>query len=453
MKKISLKMNSIRKIIIPLFISFFSLLIISGNSAEPAKTSFEAVTAKLDRNGHLLAYFNTAKTMKQLGQMMDSLIEIAKSNDSANPLANNPFIGPMVSGISEAIKPAYEESGIGQIGGVGMSSLAIKKDQWRQKTFIYRDSKKGEGLIWEMFGSEPHSLEILELAPAQTALLAHSDLRISALMDWVDRISEKVTGGQSVTASAPTEFKDILNAFDDEVGFLMTLDPNKQLKIPGFMIQAEEDLEMNSFAFALIARTRGDKIISMINETMEGGFATPQRTKLKGVNLNSIPLPLPIPIEGLDISPCYFQVDDYMVLASSTSLGKSIIEAKNGKGQITENDDFRRLTEGLDLTSNGISYVSSNFTEWSIKLNELSMGQMPKELKDSFDIYLKYNQQMEGMVSLIKSEKDGIMLETRSSVNLTGEYLAHTAASIAIILGSSVQQFNESGMFDDLGGF
>ena len=446
-------MNSIKQIIIPLLTCFLSLKIISANSAEPAKTNFEAVTAKLDRNGHLLAYFNTAKTMKQLDQMMDSLIEIANSNDSANPLANNPFLGPMVSGITEAIKPAYEESGIGQIGGVGMSSLAVKKDQWRQKTFIYREPEKSNGLIWEMFGSEPHSLEILELAPAQTGLLAHSDLRISALMDWIDRISEKVTGGQSVMASAPAEFKDILNAFDDEVGFLMTIDPNKQLKIPGFMIQAEEDLEMDSFAFALIARTKGDKILSIINEAMEGGFAPPQKTKIKGVNLNSIPLPLPIPIEGLDISPCYFQVDDYMVLASSTSLGKSIIEAKNGKGQITENDDFKTLTEGLDLTSNGISYVSSNFTEWSIKLNELSMGQMPKELKDSFNIYLEYNKQIKGMISLIKSEKDGIMFETRSSVNLTGEYLAHTAASIAIILGNSVQQFNESGMFDDLGGF
>ena len=446
-------MNSIKQIIIPLLTCFLSLKIISVNSAEPAKTNFEAVTAKLDRNGHLLAYFNTAKTMKQLDQMMDSLIEIANSSDSANPLANNPFLGPMVSGITEAIKPAYEESGIGQIGGVGMSSLAVKKDQWRQKTFIYREPEKSNGLIWEMFGSEPHSLEILELAPAQTGLLAHSDLRISALMDWIDRISEKVTGGQSVMASAPAEFKDILNAFDDEVGFLMTIDPNKQLKIPGFMIQAEEDLEMDSFAFALIARTKGDKILSIINEAMEGGFAPPQKTKIKGVNLNSIPLPLPIPIEGLDISPCYFQVDDYMVLASSTSLGKSIIEAKNGKGQITENDDFKTLTEGLDLTSNGISYVSSNFTEWSIKLNELSMGQMPKELKDSFNIYLEYNKQIKGMISLIKSEKDGIMLETRSSVNLTGEYLAHTAASIAIILGNSVQQFNESGMFDDLGGF
>ena len=446
-------MISIKQIIIPLLTCFLSLKIISVNSAEPAKTNFEAVTAKLDRNGHLLAYFNTAKTMKQLDQMMDSLIEIANSSDSANPLANNPFLGPMVSGITEAIKPAYEESGIGQIGGVGMSSLAVKKDQWRQKTFIYREPEKSNGLIWEMFGSEPHSLEILELAPAQTGLLAHSDLRISALMDWIDRISEKVTGGQSVMASAPAEFKDILNAFDDEVGFLMTIDPNKQLKIPGFMIQAEEDLEMDSFAFALIARTKGDKILSIINEAMEGGFAPPQKTKIKGVNLNSIPLPLPIPIEGLDISPCYFQVDDYMVLASSTSLGKSIIEAKNGKGQITENDDFKTLTEGLDLTSNGISYVSSNFTEWSIKLNELSMGQMPKELKDSFNIYLEYNKQIKGMVSLIKSEKDGIMFETRSSVNLTGEYLAHTAASIAIILGNSVQQFNESGMFDDLGGF
>ena len=446
-------MSSIQKIIIPFYVVCLSLLCNSAYGAESPKTSFEAVTAKLDRNGHLFAYFNTAKTMKQLDQVIDSLLEAAQSNESSNLLADNPFIAPMISGITDAIKPAYEESGINQIGGVGMSSFAVKKDQWRQKTFVYRDPQKEDGLIWEMFGSEPHDLEILELAPSQTGFLAHSDLRISALMDWIDRISEKVTGGQSVTASAPAEFKDILNAFDDEVGFMMTLDPNKQLKIPGFMIQAENDLEMNSFAFALIARTKGDKILSMINDAMEGGFAPPQRTKIKGVNLNSIPLPLPIPIEGLDISPCYFQVDDYMVLASSTSLGKNIIEARNGKGQIKENDDFKSLTDGLDLKSNGIGYMSADFTKWSIKLNELSMGQMPEELKDSFDIYLNYNKQVKGMVSLIKSDKDGIMLETHSSVNLTGEYLAHTAASIAIILGSSVQQFNESGMFDDLGGF
>ena len=57
-------------------------------------------------------------------------------------------------------------------------------------------------------------------------------------------------------------------------------------------------------------------------------------------------------------------------------------------------------------------------------------------------IYLDYTKQMKGMVSLVKSEKDG-SVETHSSVNLFGEYMVHTLASIAII-GNSLQEFNNS---------
>ena len=45
------------------------------------------------------------------------------------------------------------------------------------------------------------------------------------------------------------------------------------------------------------------------------------------------------------------------------------------------------------------------------------------------------------------------MLETHSSVNLFGEYMVHTLANIAIMVGNSLQQLNDTGMFEDLGGF
>ena len=129
-----------------------------------------------------------------------------------------------------------------------------------------------------------------------------------------------------------------------------------------------------------------------------------------------------------------------MVIASSTALGKSIIEAKDGKGRLTDNDEFKTITNGLDLDANGISYASAGATEWGMKVNELSMGQLPEELKTTMQIYLDYSKQMKGMVSLVKSEKDGVMLETHSSVNLFGEYMVHTLASIAIMVGNSLQQ-------------
>jgi len=46
-----------------------------------------------------------------------------------------------------------------------------------------------------------------------------------------------------------------------------------------------------------------------------------------------------------------------------------------------------------------------------------------------------------------------VLIETHSNVNMFGEYMVHTLASIAITVANSLQQFNDSGMFEDLGGF
>lgn len=422
-------------------------------TAAAEKTSFEAVTSKLDPNGHLYAYMNTAKVLKQLDQMIDGLLEFAQGDDPNNPLTANPLFGPMIANITGAIKPAYEESGLNQIGGLGMSSFAVKTNLWRSKIYAHRNSQEGEGLIWKMLGSTPHNLDVLELTPETAGLLAHTDLDVNALLDWVDRISEKVSGGQTMTASMPGEVKDILNAYDGEIGFMLALDPEKQVTFPGFMFQMEEDIKMDSFSFALLLRAKDETILTMINDAMAGGLAAPQKTKVGSTTIQSIPLPLPIPIPGLDISPCYFQVGDYVVITSSTALGKSIIEAKDGKGRLTDNAEFKTVTNGLDLNANGISYASAGATEWGMKMNELTMGQMPEELQGSFQIYLDYAKQLKGMVSLIKSDKEGVLIETHSSVNLYGEYLVHTMASVAIMVGNSLQQFNDTGMFEDLGGF
>ena len=416
------------------------------------KTSFEAVTAKLDPNGHLYAYMNTAKAMKQLDQMIESMLEMTREGGE-DSFINNPLFGPMIGGLVDAIKPAYDESGLNQIGGVGMSSFALKEDLWRSKMYAHRNSQESEGLIWKMLGDTPHDLAVLDLAPEDTGILAHTDLNINALLNWIDLISEKINNGQTLTAEMPTEVRDILNSYDGEVGFLMTLDPNKELTLPGFMFQMEEDIVMDAFAFAFLMRAKDDKILTMMNDAMAGGFAPPQKTKVGLVTLNSIPLPMPIPIPGLDISPCYFQIDDYMVLASSTAMGKSIIEAKNEKGRLKDTDEFKAVTREIDLKANSVIFTSSKANEWGMKINELSMGQLPEELKSTMQIYLDYTKQMKGMVSLVKSDKDGVMIETHSSVNLFGEYMVHTFASVAIMVANSLQQFNDSGMFEDLNDF
>ena len=170
-----------------------TLPVTPAQSAE--KTSFETVTAKLDPNGHLYAYMNTAKAMKQLDQIIESMLEMNREGGE-NSLINNPLFGPMIGGLVDAIKPAFDESGLNQIGGVGLSSFALKEDLWRSKIYAHRNSQEREGLIWKMLGDTPHDLAVLDLAPKDTGILAHTDLDINALTQkqltppYVPRIKE-----------------------------------------------------------------------------------------------------------------------------------------------------------------------------------------------------------------------------------------------------------------------
>ena len=109
-----------------------------------------------------------------------------------------------------------------------------------------------EGLIWKMLGDTPHDLAV-SIWPGGHRHPRPTDLNINALE--LDRpYFEKLNNGQTLTADMPTEVRDILNSYDGEVGFLMTLDPNKELTLPGFMFQMEDDVVMDSFSFCCCAQ-------------------------------------------------------------------------------------------------------------------------------------------------------------------------------------------------------
>ncbi len=144
---------------------------------------------------------------------------------------DNPFVAPIVEGVLGVVEPAFRKSGVGEISGVGMSNLALEEDLWRSKMFVHHQPGKGSGLIWDMFGEQPHTLEALSLAPDNTAALVHSDLNVKRVIDWADAVFGEMLGGESIMANAPPEVQDILDSFGNEAGFLMTLDSENKMTL------------------------------------------------------------------------------------------------------------------------------------------------------------------------------------------------------------------------------
>jgi hypothetical protein len=417
------------------------------------KSSFEAVAARLDPNGHLYAYLSTEQALARLGEGLEGLITLAKTGTEAgSSLMDNPFVAPIIEGVLGVVEPAYRQSGIGEISGVGMSSLALEEDLWRSKMFVHHQPGKGSGLIWDAFGKRPHTLEVLSLAPDNTAALMHSDLDVKRVIDWADTVFGEMLGGESIMANAPPQVQDILDSFGNEAGFLMTLDAENKMTLPGFMFDRQDDLELDGVAFALLLRVNDDTLMEMLGEAMGGGFGAPEGTKVGGVTIHSIPLPIPLPIK-MDLSPCYFQVGNYMVLSSAESLAKRMAEAHGGKGRLADDADFKVLTKGLSLKANGIYYTDPQATEWGMQINELSMGKLDGGLAKVYEIYKKSMQPGIGMVSLFKVEKDGLLIEGNSTVNPYGGNIVHSIAGVGVAVASSLNDLQQSGLFDDLGGF
>ena len=417
------------------------------------KTSFGEVMSRLDPNGHLYAYLSTEQALARINESLEGLINMAKTGTEAGGgLINNPFVAPIIEGVLGVVEPAYRQSGISEISGVGMSSLAMEEDLWRSKMFVHHLPGKGTGLVWDAFGKQPHTMDVLSLAPDNTASLMHGDLDVKRVIDWVDTVFGEMLGGESVLADAPDEVKDILDSFGNEAGLLMTLDAENKMILPGFMFDRQDDVELDGIAFALLARVNDDTLMEMLGEALGGGFGPPPGTKVGGVTIHSIPLPIPLPFK-LDLSPCYFQVGDYMVLASSESLAKRMAAAHGGKGRLTDSPKFKALAKGLNLKANGIYYADPQATEWGMQINELSMGKLEGDLAKVYEIYEESLKEGIGMVSLFKVQEDGLLIEGNSTVNPYGGNIVHSIAGVGIAVASSLNDLQQSGLFEDLGGF
>ena len=459
-----LKMKHKPEAITPLFCAALLIFGTPGSGAQSAdntlkgppsavKSSFEAVAARLDPNGHLYAYLSTEQALARLGEGLEGLITLAKTGTEAgSSLMDNPFVAPIIEGVLGVVEPAYRQSGIGEISGVGMSSLAIEENLWRSKMFVHHQPGKGSGLIWDAFGEQPHTMDVLSLPPDNTASLMHGDLDVKRVIDWVDTVFGEMLGGESVLADAPDEVKDILDSFGNEAGLLMTLDAENKMILPGFMFDRQDDVELDGIAFALLARVNDDTLMEMLGEALGGGFGPPPGTKVGGVTIHSIPLPIPLPFK-LDLSPCYFQVGDYMVLASSESLAKRMAAAHGGKGRLTDSPKFKALAKGLNLKANGIYYADPQATEWGMQINELSMGKLEGDLAKVYEIYEESLKEGIGMVSLFKVQEDGLLIEGNSTVNPYGGNIVHSIAGVGIAVASSLNDLQQSGLFEDLGGF
>jgi hypothetical protein len=335
------------------------------------KTSFDEVTAKLDKGGNFYLYLSTEQALAGLSEKMGAF---------SNLLGKLPGMsgdqGETISKVFDFAGACLKDSGIEQISGVGMSSIAREPGFYYGKMIVHHYPGQDAGSIWSMFGKTPHPLQELDLLPESTVLASFADVDVplawsnmqkhlallnipavtDSLQQWPAQFHKR-TG---------LDFDEVLASLGGNYGFIFTLDEEKKISLP----MPGGAMEIPSPGMAIIAKVNSDVIFDRVDEYCKGNPLV-VRVDSPDLKMRTMTIPLPLPV---DLRPSIARSGDYLLLATSDTLVQEILAVKAGKTKgFKSTAEFARLSQGIPDEGNNFSLVADRFVKSMMQIQQQTL--------------------------------------------------------------------------------
>ena len=363
-----------------------------GTDSKPTsaeRNSFKEVTSKLDAGGSLYLYLGTEQWLEGLsksvagwGGALDAIPNL-KDDDREN-----------VGRIFGVVTNLIQKSGIENVSGLGMSSIATEKGFYRSKFIMHHYKGNGSGFLWTLFGKTPHALNGLDLLPTTTAFATVSDLDLAMLWSVVSGQIEQsgIPGSKEAMQQLPDNFNkmtglkldDVLASLGGEYGLIITLDESRKITFP---TGQDQQMEFPEPGLMLVIKVKDDTIFDRVDKTLKGN-TTVIKTETEGLKMRTMPVPLPLPIA---LRPSIARSGDYLFVATTDSLIQEVLDVKNGKKPgLRTTDEFKTLTRSMPEEGNQFSYVSRKFGETVQKIQQQVMAKNSEDNKAAADLMKKF---------------------------------------------------------------
>jgi hypothetical protein len=325
------------------------------------KNSFAEVTAKLDPGGNFYLYLSTEQILGGLSNHLVSASNIICALPDI-PGTGRETLNKVFTVLGDVVK----DSGISEISGLGMSSIAREKGFYYNKAIVHHYPGQNTGLIWSLFGRSPHPLKELDLLPATTALAASADFDL--LLAWTNFLqtarSLDIPEAGPALDQLPAKFRQLtgldldatLKSLGGEYGLILTLDTNKTVTLP----LGDKPITIPNPGLCLVLKVNSDLIFDRVDKILA---ANPVISKLviktddPGFKMRTVPIPLPLPVE---LHPSLARVGDYLLLATSDTMVREMVAVQAGqKKGFKSTEAFKRLSQGVPDNGNSFSLVTS----------------------------------------------------------------------------------------------
>ncbi len=348
------------------------------------KNSFNEVTAHLDPGGNLYLYLSTEQLLDGLSKTVSDwrqLVPPVSPNSEAELGMKLGFDATSVNKAFDIAARLIKNSGVEEVGGVGMSSIAREKGFYHSKLMLHHYPGKASGYLWSVFGAKPHALDALDLLPANTALASSADFDLPAIWSALEKelvqsgIPEASEGLRAATGQleqmSGMKFDQLLAALGSEFTFVLTLDETKKVSVP---LPSGTTLEIPEPGVMFVLKVKNDALFNLLDQSLT---SNPQVTKTDadGVKMRMMPLPLPLPIT---FRPTIARSGDYLFFATTETLVQEALAVKSGKKPgLKASPEFKKLSADIPAQGNNFMFASDRFGKVMTQVQTMSLPKNP----------------------------------------------------------------------------
>jgi hypothetical protein len=343
------------------------------------RTSFDQVTAKLDKGGNVYLYLSTEQALLGLSNRLTAASNFVSSLPAISGDGRENLVR-----LFGFLNGFVIDSGVSEISGLGVSSIAREKGFYYGKLVLHHYPGENAGVIWSLFGKAPHRMDGLDLLPQSTALAIFSDFDFT--LAWAklqdELASLNIPGVDKALKQFPAQFHektgleldDVLKSLGGEYGLIFTLDEHKKITLP----LPNNPLEIPSPGLAIVVKVNSDLVFDRVADILEKNQVTSKLvSKVDDTNLKMRTMNVPLPIP-LDLRPSLARSGDYLLVASSDTLVREILAVKSGEAKgYKATAEFKKLSQDIPDQGNNFALVTGAFASTMAQVQQKALANQP----------------------------------------------------------------------------